>query len=99
MTKTNLKFSCHANERMRQRGLREDDIRFILRYGTQIDNAVILLSNKDTDREIRYRKREIQTFERLRNNKVVMANDTVVTCYHSIISDQKKTLRREREYA
>lgn len=59
MKKFNLKFSRHADERMQQRGLRENDIKFILRFGTQIDNDVTLLSNKDTDREIRHRKREI----------------------------------------
>jgi len=94
----NLKFSDHANGRMRQRGLRESDIGFILHHGSQIDNAVFFLSNKDTEREIRRRKREIQTLERLRNKKVVMADATVVTCYHSRRGDQKRILRREREY-
>ena len=99
MATSNLKFSNHANGRMRQRGLRESDISFIFQHGSQIDDAVFFLSNKDTDREIRRRKREIQTLGRLRNKKVVTAGANIVNCYHSNNSDQKRILRKEREYA
>ena len=48
-------------------------------------------------REIRRLKREIQALERLSGWKLVVANDTVVTCYRSSRRDRKRTLRRGRE--
>ena len=48
-------------------------------------------------REIRRRKREIHALERLRGRKLVVANDTVVTCYRSNRRDRKRILRRGRE--
>lgn len=98
MVVNNLKFSKHASKRMKQRAIGEDDIKLILLYGSQIDDAVYFLSNKDADTEIRRHKLEIQTLERLRNKKVVLANDTIVTCYHSHRKNQRQTLRKEREY-
>ena len=51
----------------------------------------------DLEREIRRRKREIQALERLRGRKLVVANDTAVTCYRSGRRDRKRILRRGRE--
>ena len=48
-------------------------------------------------REIRRRKRDIQVLERLRGRKLVVANDTAVTCYRSSRRDRKRILRRGRE--
>ncbi|MCY4311620.1 MAG: hypothetical protein OXC54_09985 [Rhodospirillaceae bacterium] len=50
-------------------------------------------------REIRRHKREIQALERLSGSKLVVAGGTVVTCYRSNRRDQKRTLRRDREFA
>ncbi len=91
-------YSTHAEMRMCQRGIRKADVDLVLRCATEIDENVYFLSRKDVDREIRHRKQEIQAFERLRNQKVVVDGDTVVTCYQSRRKDQKRTLRRGREY-
>lgn len=99
MTISKLKFSKHGNKRAQQRGFQEGDIDLILQCGTQIDEAVFFLSNKDAAREINQRKREIQKIERLRNKKAVIARNTVVTCYHSQPNDRKRMLQKEREYA
>lgn len=84
---------------MRQRGIRTSDVELILQYGSEIGEDVFFLSQKDAEREISRRKREIDTLERLRNKKLVLAGDTVVTCYHSRRSDQKRMLRYGRKCA
>jgi len=50
-------------------------------------------------REIRRLKRKMQALERLSGWKLVVANETVVTCYHSNRRDRKRVLRRGREFA
>lgn len=91
-----VKISRHAECRIRQRGFREQDIDLVLRCGTLISDDTFLLRNKDVDREIRDRKRELQQLERLRNCKVVVADGTLVTCFHASTNHLKTVLRRER---
>lgn len=45
-------YSKHATQRMQQRGIRERDVDMVLSCGTLIDEASILLSDKDAAREI-----------------------------------------------
>lgn len=82
---------------MRQRGIKRSDADLILAYGTQVDTEAWFLSNRDADREIEARKREIQTLERLRNCKVVVCGTCIVTAYPSRPVDQKRALRRARQ--
>jgi hypothetical protein len=97
MSSVNL--SHHAETRMRQRGLRNSDIDLILQCASEIGDDLYFLSRKDVDREISRRKDEIQALERLRGQKVVVAEETVVTCYKSRRSDQRRFLRKGREIA
>lgn len=94
-----LSLSNHAEARMRQRGLRLSDLQLILRCASEIGEDIYFLSRKDAEREIRQRKREIQALERLRGQKVVVEDDTIVTCYRSRRKDQKRLLRNRRESA
>ena len=89
-----IAYSNHAGQRMQQRGIRERDIDLLLSCGTQIDEASILLRDKDAAREIERRKHEIQTLERLRGCKVVIIEGVVVTCYRASEKHLKKVLRR-----
>jgi hypothetical protein len=86
----------HAETRMRQRGMRDADLRLVLATATQIAPDAYLLTNADVRREIGQRKREIERLERLRNCKVVVAGESVVTCYPSCPRDQRRTLRKGR---
>ena len=90
---TILTMSNHAETRMRQRGLRNTDVELILRCASEIGEDVYFLSRKDVERETQRRKREIQALDRLCGQKVVVAEDTIVTCYHSRRNDQKRMLR------
>ena len=94
---TDIIYSQHAETRMQQRGIRKADILIILAYGTQIDDETYFMRNRDANREIETRKREIQMLSRLANRKVVIRNGRVITAYPSNPVDQKRTLRRGRQ--
>ncbi len=89
-------YTRHAETRMQQRGIRDGDVALVLACGTQIDEEIWMLRNRDVKREIEYRKREIQALGRLLNKKVVMRGERVVTIYASGSPDQKRALRRGR---
>lgn len=89
-----IAYTCHAETRMRQRGIRSEDVVLILECGTQIDDETWFMRDRDIRREIERRKREIQALGRLKSKKVVMRGEQVVTAYPSQPGDQKRTLRR-----
>jgi len=91
--------SRHAEARMRQRGLRNSDIELILRCASEVGGDVYFLGRRDVEREIRLRKREIQALERLSGQKIVLAGQTIVTCYKSRKSDQRRMFRKGRRRA
>ena len=91
-----IAYTCHAETRMRQRGIRNGDVVLILECGTQIDDETWLMRDRDVRREIERRKREIQALGRLKSKKVVMRGEQVVTAYPSRSDDRKRTLRRGR---
>ena len=86
----------HGAMRMRQRGMKGNDVARILAFATQVDDETWMLRERDVNHAIRNCKQEIQALERLRNFKLVMSTDGVVTAYPSRPSDQKRTLRRGR---
>lgn len=83
----------HAETRMRQRGLRDDDLKLILATATRVSSDAYLLTRKDVEREVAIRKQEIKRLERLESCKVVVVGDTVVTCFHAERAAQKRALR------
>jgi hypothetical protein len=74
------------------------DVDLVLNSATRVGPDAFLLTNGDGEREITRRKQEIQQLERLRGVKLVVEGDTFVTAYRSKPADQKRTLRRGREY-
>ena len=85
----------HAEARIRQRGLRESDLALIVAAGTPVDGDGLLLLAQDVEREIRRRKQEIGTLERLRGCRVVLAGEAVVTVYRPSRKTEKRLLRGE----
>ena len=71
----------HGEVRMQQRGFKNEDIDVIAQYGTETRDKVFLLRSKDVDEEIRRLKKQIKRLDRNRNRSIVMANDTLITCY------------------
>ncbi len=90
-------YSRHADMRMQQRGIREEDIALILGLGTQVEDETWFMRSRDVARGIQMLKRGIQLLERLANRKVVMRSGHVITAYPSRPADQKGTLRRGRQ--
>lgn len=92
-----IELSKHAEQRIRQRGRRRSDIDAILSCGTPIDGASYYLLDRDVDREIGRRKREISDLERLRGWRVVMVGDEkVATVYRASRRTEKRLLRDDR---
>ena len=92
----NVVTTRHGAIRIRQRGMKGNDVTRILAYATQVDDETWMLREQDVNHAIRSCKQEIQALERLRNFKLVMCTDGVVTAYPSRPADQKRTLRRGR---
>ncbi len=90
---TNSELTRHAQTRMRQRGLRDRDIRLVLECGTQAPHGRVMLRNQDVEREITECKRRIQLVGRLRGAVVVCEDGCVVTCYHAVGRAGRQTLR------
>ena len=82
-------YTRHAEKRMRQRGMRTDDIALVLACGTQIDDDAYLLRDRDV-------RQSIEALQRLRNRKVVVREGAVVTAYPSRPEHRKRALRRGR---
>lgn len=93
-----LRFTRHAEARMRQRGFRNVDIALVLQVATRVSDDAYILRDKDAIREIERRRREIQQLERLRGTKLVVEGPAVVTIHHSdrkpIRSDSKRRRRK-----
>lgn len=95
----NLEFTQHALTRIRQRGLRECDIDVIMEAGTRITPDSVYLRERDVDREVRKRKKEIAALERLRGCRVVTTEDMkVITVYRPCRKTEKRLLRGTHQH-
>lgn len=94
-----LRFTHHAETRMRQRGFRNADISFVLSVATRVADDAFFLSNKDAAREIERLRREIQQLERLRGTKLIIEGENVITLYHSDRKQSHWACRRTRRPA
>ena len=92
-----IAYTRHAETRMQQRGIRNEDITLILAYATQIDDETWLMRERDAKRGIELCKRKIQALERLKSKKLVVRHGSVITAYPSRPDDQRRTLRRGRQ--
>ena len=64
-------FTHHATVRMQQRGKSTEDVKMVLRYGTDRQGRVLLYS-KDARREIERRKRWLARLERRSGDRRLM---------------------------
>lgn len=78
-----LRFTHHAETRMRQRGFRNADVSLVLSVATRVAEDAFFLSDKDTTREIEQRRHEIQQLERLRGTKLIVVGESLITIYQS----------------
>lgn len=99
MTMHDLRFTHHAEIRMRQRGFRNADIGLVLSVATRVAEDAFFLSNKDAALEIERRRREIQQLERLRGTKLIVQGENVITLYHSDRKQSRRTSIKNRRSA
>lgn len=78
-----LRFTQHAETRMRQRGFRNADVDLVLSVATRVADDAFFLSDRDAAREIGRCRRKIQQLERLRGTKLVIEGQTVITLYRA----------------
>jgi hypothetical protein len=78
-----LRFTHHAETRMRQRGFRNADVGLVLSVATRVADDAFFLSDKDAAREIQRRRHEIQQLERLRGTKLIVEGESLITIYQS----------------
>lgn len=76
-----LHVSEHSRIRMKQRGLRPEDVDFIVRHGTRCGDKQYL-SRSDVNWLINEAKQTIARASRLKGKTVVVSDDTIVTVYH-----------------
>ena len=88
----------HAEKRMQQRGISVSDIDIILEHGKAIDGNGIFLTSKRSEQIIRSLKKKIAAVERLRNTKVVVKDDRVVSCYPCRNSEIRRMKKRTRQH-
>ena len=94
---TDLSLTRHAERRMRQRGLRDNDLLHLLGAATPVGDDAWLVTNADVTREIARCKREIEQLQRLRGCKIVISCGVVVTIYHASPAERRRSLRQGRE--
>ncbi len=92
-----LMMSIHAEKRLNQRGIRDDDIDFIIASASQVAPDAYIVTREDASREIARYKRRIQQIERLKGCKLVVEDGVIVTCMHARKSEQKRTMRKGKE--
>jgi hypothetical protein len=95
---TKIAMTAHAQRRKQQRGFRDADIAIVLQTARQVAPDAYMLTRADAAHEIEKRKREIQQLERLIDTKIIIEGDIVITCYHALKREQKRTMRKEREF-
>lgn len=89
----NLKFSAHANARMRQRGYTNHDIALVREYGTPVNDGYVMTRN-----DIRFAMAESrnghQRLERLAGTALIEKGRTLVTVYRASRLRQRRLLAR-----
>ena len=88
----------HAEKRMQQRGISVSDIDMILEHGKEIEGNGIFMTNKRSEKLIQSFKKKIAAVERLRNTKVVVDGDTIVSCYACRDSEPRRMKKRTRRH-
>jgi hypothetical protein len=92
-----LRVTEHALKRLRQRGLRECDIAFVVRHGSVVGDGVYL-RDKDAEEIIRQAKSSIALASRLRRTYVVLKSDRLITAYRPTRKTEKRLFRTKEAF-
>ena len=75
-----LTLSLHADRRIRQRGIRKQDVALVVEFGMAVQDGYVL-RGRDAARAIGELKRTIARLERLAGTFVAVREDTVLSVY------------------
>jgi len=79
---TNLILTKHAQPRMQQRGLMDQDLELIGRYGHLVDDG-ILMTTKAVDEALAALKGRMKRLEKLKGRLVITDGNVVITTYRA----------------
>ena len=77
----NMNLTTHAYSRIRQRGIRDSDLSFILSNGTARRKG-FMITKKDRDRIICEAKNAISRAEKLEGKLIISDADVIITAFH-----------------
>jgi hypothetical protein len=87
--------SKHARTRISQRGIEERDLDLIMLIGTEVDDGYWV-----RDRDVRAFERKLKELLnralRLKGKRIVVADGTLVTAFHTQGPEEKRLLRSGR---
>lgn len=86
------RLSRHAQQRLRQRGLKESDVARLQRFGEEVEEGY-LMTDRSLEASIAALKSEIQRLERLRGLALIERGNTLVTMYRADRRRQSRLLR------
>lgn len=89
---SDLQSTRHAESRMSQRGMTPNDLRMIVRLGTEVEGGYLLL-RKDYDQFEHDLKRLRDRVRRLVGKRVVVRDSAIITAYQSDPRDERRLLR------
>jgi len=87
-----ISITGHALTRMAQRGIRSDDLDFILAVGTEVDDG-ILVRRKDVLLIERQMKALLKRLRRIEGKRLVVADGHLITAYHASDDQQSRLLK------
>lgn len=88
-----FRFTRHAETRLRQRGIRRDDLKTLLSVGDEAGSRVVL-SAADIADEIAEHKRAIASLQRLHGKVAVVEGGHLVTVYAETNAGHRANKRR-----
>jgi len=88
----NLYLTDHILHRIRQRGLKESDLAFVVKHGSTVADGVYL-RDQDAQTIIEHAKARIALATRLRRTYVVLDGSDLVTSYRPARKTERKILR------
>lgn len=92
---SNFEFTTHATARARQRGLREDDLRAILEYGTATAEGIILLE-RDVRRYEQQVRKELSRLHALIGGFVATSGEAATTAFRATKRQRRRFIEHAR---
>lgn len=88
-----LELSQHAEARIKQRGLRINELDLIMLIATEVEGGFYVRKKDVVDIEHAI-KRSLERLKKLPGKRLVVQGNTIVTAYHASQNDERRLLRK-----